>query len=461
MSILSRTARVSLVSLGLLSAIPAQAVINGSPETYGTAGVFRMGGGCSSVALSKRWLLTANHCVSAASVTNPGVVTVNLGSAGTATATRVVRHPEGTHVPGGRFDVALFRIDRDVPRSSFPAFSTRSVQGALEQPVICMGYGVPGGGQLRSATLTPTQVDANPTRVRIFTNLLGQNTAPGDSGAPCFTDSTYRTIGLLSSAYSGDPNNPSHTRHHVASTFAAWATKVVNWQEMPGRAVEIATSADGDVVIVGQSNASADGNKLYRWTGSTWAQLPFQGKKVAVEDTGRVWTITTNGTIRRALIQGYQTLPGKAAEIAIGGGQIYILGRSSTGQGGRKLYRWTGSAWQQRNTPSGGAVALDVDDQGNPWVTTPDNRIQAGIPSGSGLNWVVTKGKAVDLDIAGKSWVLGQSTLGDGGKGIFRWTAQATWERRKGLGAVKLATGADGRAWVIGADRRIYRFGAE
>ncbi|MEM9269979.1 MAG: trypsin-like serine protease, partial [Pseudomonadota bacterium] len=429
MSVFSRGLRFSLLAAGLASALPAQAIINGDLEAYGTAGVYRKGGGCSSVALSKRWLLTANHCVTAASVTNPGVITVNLGSAGTATATRVVRHPQGTHISGGRYDVALFRVDRDVPRASFPEFSTRTVNGALNKPVICIGYGVPGGGQLRSATLTPTEVDANPTRVRIFANGKGQNTAPGDSGAPCFTDSTHRTIGLLSSAYSGNPNNPTHTRHHVASTFAAWATKVVNWQEMPGRAVEIATSQNGDVVIVGQSNANADGNRLYRWTGSTWAQLPFQGKKVAVEADGRVWTVTTNGTIRRALIQGYQTMPGKAAEIAIGGGQIYVLGRSSNGQGGRSLYRWTGSTWQQRNTPSGGAVALDVDDQGNPWVTTPDNRIHGSIPNGSSLTWVVTKGKAVDLDIAGKSWVLGQSSLSDGGKGIFRWTTQATWER--------------------------------
>ena len=64
MSVFSRGLRFSLLAAGLVSALPAQAIINGEPEAYGTAGVYRMGGGCSSVALSKRWLLTAKRWAS-------------------------------------------------------------------------------------------------------------------------------------------------------------------------------------------------------------------------------------------------------------------------------------------------------------------------------------------------------------------------------------------------------------
>ena len=68
----------------------------------------------------------------------------------------------------------------------------------------------------------------------------------------------------------------------------------------------------------------------------------------------------------------WQTMPGRARDIGIGGdGSVWVIG-SNPARGGYGIYRWTGSYWRQID---GAALRISVDPSGGPWVVNSSGNI--------------------------------------------------------------------------------------
>lgn len=180
----------------------------------------------------------------------------------------------------------------------------------------------------------------------------------------------------------------------------------------------------------------------------------------------------------------WQRLPGNASDIGVGAdGSVWAVGTDERG-GGFGIYHWLGSAWQRVD---GGAVRIDVDPQGVPWIVNDSSNIyrwQDGrwqrmggnardigigadgsvwVTSGGGTyrydegNWVGVRGSGVriDVDPNGIPWVIG-------GDSKIHQLIAGRWIRRSGE-ARDIGIGGDGSVWIVGASeydgsRRIYRW---
>lgn len=181
----------------------------------------------------------------------------------------------------------------------------------------------------------------------------------------------------------------------------------------------------------------------------------------------------------------WKYMNGTANDIGVGAnGAVWIIGSDKEG-GGYGIYRWQDNDWQK---VAGGAVRLDVDPQGNPWIVN-----EGGIISRfDGTTWVRMPGLARDIGIGanGAVWIIGREREG-GGFAIYRWQdgvwqkipggavgidvdpqgspwivndggvisrlVRGSWVRMPGL-ARDIGIGADGSAYIVGVDKLLYKW---
>ena len=226
---------------------------------------------------------------------------------------------------------------------------------------------------------------------------------------------------------------------------------IAQWRMLPGLATDIGVGARGDVMAVGIDRVDG-GHSLYRWVGSDWQLVPGGAVRIEVDPTGNPWVVNSEGHILRAGPSGWQKLPGLARDIGIGAnGAVWVIGVTPTA-GGFTIHRWNGGDW---DLVPGGAVRIDVDPRGNPWVVNDAGNILRWTPS---RQWQHLPGSATAITVAsdGTAWVLGTQRV-SGGFTIHRWTGQA-WRLVNG-GAVAISAGA--QPWVVNSDNQIFRWGAK
>ena len=145
----------------------------------------------------------------------------------------------------------------------------------------------------------------------------------------------------------------------------------------------------------------------------------------------------------------WELLPGLATDIGVGSrGDAMVVGVDQV-EGGHSLYRWVGSDWQ---IVPGGAVRLDVDPQGNPWVVNSAGQILRAGAAG----WQQLPGLASDIGIGanGSVWVVGVTPT-PGGFTIHRWNGR-DWDLVPG-GAVRIDVDPRGNPWVVNDAGNILR----
>lgn len=137
----------------------------------------------------------------------------------------------------------------------------------------------------------------------------------------------------------------------------------------------------------------------------------------------------------------WQQLPGRAADIGIGARDAaWAIGVESV-EGGHPIFRWTGRDWER---VPGGAVRLDVDPQGRPWVINAAGEILRL----DGTGWRRLPGLARDIGIgaSGAVWAIGVNAA-PGGYAIYRWTG-SDWDLVSG-GGVRIDVDARGTPWIV------------
>lgn len=164
-----------------------------------------------------------------------------------------------------------------------------------------------------------------------------------------------------------------------------------NWKPLPGLATDIAHGGDGSVWIIGL-NENAGGfvgrggttteAGIHKWNGTGWDQIDGAAVSIAVDQKGNPWVINGNGSIFRRQGNAWVVLPGTGKDIAIGGGEVYIVGTNPV-QGGFGIYRWseaTGKFTDVELAHSGGGTSVAVNAKGEVFVTTSDGAINYTAP---------------------------------------------------------------------------------
>jgi hypothetical protein len=146
-------------------------------------------------------------------------------------------------------------------------------------------------------------------------------------------------------------------------------------------------------------------------------------------------------------------LPGQASDIGVGSrGEAWALGVERV-DGGNPIFRWRQSDWERVD---GGAVRLDVDPQGRPWVVNAAGEILRR----DRRDWQRLPGRGRDIGIGanGDVWLVGVESVPGGGP-IFRWNGN-DWEPMPG-GAVRIDVDPRGIPWVVNDRGEVLRFGRD
>jgi V8-like Glu-specific endopeptidase len=178
----------------LLAGAPAAALVGDAAPAEWTIArpavmVFSSHGQCSGVVLAQDLVLTAAHCVVAA--TNVKIVGhIAAAPFQLADVTKVALHPQYDAAAWPTADLALLKLSKQLPTGFARAFlGTRAV--AVSDRLIVIGYGVAtqsdnkSAGTPRMATLTVTAHSDNVITLR---DAGGGKISGciGDSGAPAF-----------------------------------------------------------------------------------------------------------------------------------------------------------------------------------------------------------------------------------------------------------------------------------
>jgi hypothetical protein len=154
------------------------------------------------------------------------------------------------------------------------------------------------------------------------------------------------------------------------------------------------------------------------------------------------------GEILRQERGRWNRLPGLARDIGIGAnGAVWAVGVERV-DGGHPIFRWNGRDWDRVD---GGAVAIDVDPQGRPWVVNDRGDVLRLL---RGRDWerLPGSGTAVTIDRSGTAWLLGTDRV-DGGYSVHRWTGR-DWRRVPG-GAAAIAAGQT--VWLVNDQGSVFR----
>lgn len=177
------------------------------------------------------------------------------------------------------------------------------------------------------------------------------------------------------------------------------------WENLPGHAKAIAVGGDSTDAVwtIGRDNSA------YKWNETSFSWQTFGGKaqKITVTDDGIPWVIN-NGQIYRLRGQAWQNMPGQAADIAAGGGSVWVLGESGA------AFKWSEDSFSWQDF-GGGASSITVDSNGTPWVINNKQIYRL-----RGQTWQNMPGQAVSIGAGGgEVWVTGESGA------VFRWNDEA------------------------------------
>jgi len=168
------------------------------------------------------------------------------------------------------------------------------------------------------------------------------------------------------------------------------------WVEKTGDALDIGVSANGYVWIVGTNKAP------YQWNGSGWSRKPGCVERIDVDALGYPWAVSCDAKVQRWNGGGWDEVSGgaRATDVGIGAtGPAWILGTNKLGAG-YGVYHRDGRGWRPVNT--GGAVRIDVDASGAPWIT--QNNLTIWKWNGTTWREMPGKSKGVGIGTKGLGW---------------------------------------------------------
>ena len=258
------------------------------------------------------------------------------------------------------------------------------------------------------------------------------------------------------------------------------------WQKVQGQAGDIAVGGDGSVWALGKYTAGGNG-PVYYWDTptSTWKnpKAGGAGVRIAAGGDGVVWVVNSAGNSYCARPQQVAqwemgdvvTIDGVSGlvDIAAGSdGSVWGLAKATVSGGHQLLRCIRGSGRHSWERIAGGATNISVGPDGLPWVVNSNGVLMRLIPSkgqdryqDKDAEWpnITPAGrKATDIGLGTGSMMSAFVTTD---QGIYGWngrlptssgTAMPDWEAVGGV-AERVATGPDGRPWVVNSNADLFR----
>ncbi|MCX6180859.1 MAG: matrixin family metalloprotease [Bacteroidetes bacterium] len=146
----------------------------------------------------------------------------------------------------------------------------------------------------------------------------------------------------------------------------------------------------------------------------------------------------------------WQQLFTNASDVGVGTkGTVWALSKTPT-NGGYTIYKYNGSSFK---LIPGGAIAIDVDGEGNPWVVNSYGNIFRGTPQGV---WTRIQGSAKDIGVGanGIVYIIGTDPK-YGGYNIARYNGTG-WTTISGA-ATRISVDNQGNPWVVNSYGNVFR----
>lgn len=213
---------------------------------------------------------------------------------------------------------------------------------------------------------------------------------------------------------------------------------------------DIGIGADGSIFIVNTDvTPNSSGYSISKLVNNTLTPLPDCGAvRVAVSPTGVPWVVTKAHKILKFNGTGWDELPGRATDIAIGGnGGVFAIGDIETSvTGGNNIMKWTGTAWEDMLDCA--AIRIAVTPAGIPWVVNKSGLVYKF--GGTYLWSVMDNVTASDIGIGadGSIFVTGKSNGGTN-PDIFKFDGFYNWNNIGVSGGANISVTPDGKAWWI------------
>jgi|LauGreStaDraftv2_3_1035109.scaffolds.fasta_scaffold02418_2 hypothetical protein len=217
------------------------------------------------------------------------------------------------------------------------------------------------------------------------------------------------------------------------------------WFQMPGAALDIGMGGNDALFMIG-TNKLSGGYGIYRWASNNWQAISGAGVRIDVDGTGNPWMVNETGNIYRWVGSAWLQVPGAAIDIGASAGGVWVLGTAKV-SGGYEIFRLTGTSTWTKVT--GGAMRIDVDPKGNPWIVNDAGNVYRW----NGNGWDTINGpKARDVGIGGDGSVF---IVGQDGS-IHKWSSSSSsWVKRDGVMS-EITVSRQGIPFGVNASKNIY-----
>ncbi|WP_417794480.1 tectonin domain-containing protein [Terasakiella pusilla] len=182
----------------------------------------------------------------------------------------------------------------------------------------------------------------------------------------------------------------------VEDILSGKSTLGKSWKAVNGAATDIGAGPDGQIAVVNSKM------EVFTYTESKkhWNKLNGALLHIDVRKDGMPVGINSEGKIYAFVNNDWRQLPGLASDVGVGANDdTWIIGTEKT-NGGFEIMKWENNKFQK---VGGGAMRIDVDPNGNPWVVNDkgqvyvnDNNRWQGFPQAP---------KAADISVGGNGAV--------------------------------------------------------
>jgi hypothetical protein len=276
-------------------------------------------------------------------------------------------------------------------------------------------------------------LDGNGKRLRRVPAPTAATLAVAPDGLPWFAN----TDGQI---FANNPNTGGATAPPEAEQKQVF-TQLINWMPVIGSARQLAISAKGAVLALGDTGI------LWQWKShNNWGRIPGSFARIALGSENTPWAIDNGGKIFRFQGTFWTEQPGTASDIGAGAdGSVWILNTEGVPA------RWMSSSkeWRALNAaPSGKTQRIAVSPDGKPWVVNSDGKVSRY----DGKQWLdLPAREAAEIAIGPEGTVY----ITDPDQHLWRWDSVGRrWDKRNGEAAT-VAVGPRGQPWVTTASFRI------
>ncbi|HEY2517535.1 MAG TPA: hypothetical protein VGI39_41965 [Polyangiaceae bacterium] len=183
--------------------------------------------------------------------------------------------------------------------------------------------------------------------------------------------------------------------------------------------------------------------------------------QVAVSPEGTAWVLNAQGNIYAFNGVGFSQYPGCATSIGVGSNEnVWVIGCSTVGDGGKGIYRLVGSQFVQVDAADGAAgTKIAVSPEGTAWVLNA----QGNIYKWTGSKFQQYPGCATSIGAGPNDgvWVIGCSEANGGGNGIYQLQGSSFVPMGAGAAGTAIAVSPEGTPWVLNSSGTIYEYDSD